>query len=465
MHQTDINAHPENTSQIGRRKRRKKPAYTGGRVLDAKTGFYDNYILLLDFNSLYPSIIREMNICHTTIRRGEYEEEQLDQVYISPTPGIIPQVVADLIERRKEVRAQMRKVRADAALQAPNSNALKVFMDRLQVLDTTQLAFKIVANSMYGCFGFESMRFYAKRLAQIITYNGRRLLTEARVRVEKLNYEVIYGDTDSLMIDMKCRSLREAISAGRTLSTLINRNRQYLHIDIDGIFSALLLLTKKKYAAMKLSTDVDDAFNSPANARFKLEVRGIEIVRRDWCQITRQAETDLLRILLGDDGVCRFETEDTKSSTRSSASSDADVLREDEEDVLDEQGMAEEMAHSAVGRMDSYLRQLGHRLRTGQWKRSEFEITKSIVKDPSEYPDAQRQPHVLVAMEMKSLQMNVHPGDAIPYIICAGTANWSQRVCYLFFLFSLLLRLICYFSILFSYCFLGSSSFISSSQR
>ncbi|KAF3812941.1 hypothetical protein GH733_019283 [Mirounga leonina] len=162
------------------KKGRKKAAYAGGLVLDPKAGFYDKFILLLDFNSLYPSIIQEFNICFTTVQRVASETHKItedgeqEQIPELPDPnlemGILPREIRKLVERRKQVKQLMKQqdLNPDLVLQ----------------YDIRQKALKLTANSMYGCLGFSYSRFYAKPLAALVTYKGREVngITSLKMR-------------------------------------------------------------------------------------------------------------------------------------------------------------------------------------------------------------------------------------------------------------------------------------------
>ena len=136
--------------------RRKKPAYAGGLVLDPKKGFYDTLILLMDFNSLYPSIIQEYNLCFTTVPGAAFAETtDLAVPEGDLEPGVVPTEIRKLVESRGAVKKLMK---------TPNLSA-----ELKMQYNIRQLALKLTANSMYGCLGAAHCRFYAKGLAALVT--------------------------------------------------------------------------------------------------------------------------------------------------------------------------------------------------------------------------------------------------------------------------------------------------------
>ncbi|KAF7803369.1 DNA polymerase alpha catalytic subunit [Senna tora] len=370
------------------KKNKKGPSYAGGLVLEPKKGLYDKYILLLDFNSLYPSIIQfldfcvsylaivqEYNICFTTVERSS--DGSFPRLPSSKTTGVLPEVLKDLVDRRRRVKESM-----------------KGFDECLLQLDIRQQALKLTANSVYGCLGFSNSRFYAKPLAELITLQGREILQSTVDLVQNnLNLEVnlvhcffklllqgvIYGDTDSIMIYSGLDDIEKAKAIAGKVIKEVNKKYRCLKIDLDGLYKRMLLLKKKKYAAVK----VQFKDRTPYEV---IERKGLDIVRRDWSPLSKDiGDFCLNQILSG--GSC--------------------------EDVV-------ESIHSC-------LRKVQEEMRSGEVPLEKYIITKTLTKPPEAYPAAKNQPHVLVAqrLKQKGYSTGCSAGDTIPYIICCEQGSSS----------------------------------------
>ncbi|BBN16162.1 DNA polymerase alpha subunit A [Marchantia polymorpha subsp. ruderalis] len=343
--------------QTGSGKRKKGAAYLGGLVLEPKKGLYDKYILLLDFNSLYPSIIQEYNVCFTTVDRPS--DGSIPTLPSSEPPGVLPQVLKGLVDRRRQVKSWLKKTTDDL---------------KYRQLDIQQQALKLTANSIYGCLGFTNARFYAKPIAELITSQGREILQSTVDLVQNnLNLEVIYGDTDSIMIHTGLDDLAAAKAIGVKVIKEVNRKYRLLEIDMDGIFKRMLLLKKKKYAAVKVELSKD---GSP---REVMEQKGLDIVRRDWSSLSKEIGNFAL-----------------------------------------EQILSEGSREDVVEAIHNQLRKLQEDMRNGQVELDKYIITKSLTKAPEDYPDAKNQPHVQVALRRRQAGHHVGccAGDTVPYIIC-----------------------------------------------
>ncbi|KAI1278482.1 DNA polymerase alpha catalytic subunit [Halotydeus destructor] len=354
---------------------KKKAAYAGGLVLEPKVGYYNDYILIMDFNSLYPSIMREFNICFTTVNLAAVPESQNgEQDQLPPLPdkdseaGILPIQITKLIESRREVKKLMKNEKLSPEMRAQ--------------YDIKQMALKLTANSMYGCLGFAHSRFYAKPLAALITSQGRSILMDTKTLVENMGLEVIYGDTDSIMINTKSNEFNNAYGTSAKVQSNVNGLYKYLEIECDGILKSMLLLKKKKYAALVATVDKKD----PNKIHYTKELKGLDIVRRDWSVIAKLAGESVVDQILSVD-----KTQDT-----------------------------------IIDNIHEHLRQLAASTRAGQVPLKHFEITKQLTKNPEDYPDKKNLSHVSVALRFNESSKNgkkLRGGDVVPYIICEKSSN------------------------------------------
>lgn len=345
--------------------KRGKPTYSGGLVLEPKVGLYDSFVIVLDFNSLYPSLIQEYNLCYTTVAPPPpvVEEEQSEESFAlidvpSTMPlGVLPQVIKRLVDERRLYRDKMNR-ETNAALRA--------------TLNIRQSALKILANSMYGCLGFVGSRFCANYIAAQVTRRGRDTLKNTQEIAEGMGLCVVYGDTDSIMIHKASEDIRDVKKVGMELKRQVNRRYKCLTIDIDAVFAKMLLLRKKKYAALKVHEGPNNVLS------LAREVKGLDLVRRDWCPLSKKLGDVVLDILFHP----KIDPETAPSM------------------VLDE------------------LKKASQKVRDGQIPIEDFVITKALNRHPKDYADHKGQPHLAVALAQLEQGKVVNVGDHIEYVIC-----------------------------------------------
>ncbi|KAG7698449.1 hypothetical protein KL951_001713 [Ogataea haglerorum] len=335
----------------------KKTKYQGGLVFEPEKGLHKNYILVMDFNSLYPSIIQEFNICFTTVNRSNLGENDLPSVPPSEVAqGVLPRLLQQLVNRRREVKKLLKDPRATAVEKAQ--------------YDIKQQALKLTANSMYGCLGYVNSRFYAKSLAMLVTNRGREILMDTRQLAESIGLRVVYGDTDSVMIDTGSDNFQEAMKIGDDFKIKVNERYRLLEIDIDNVFKRLLLHSKKKYAAMNATVDASGL------EKTVLEVKGLDMRRREFCLLSKETSTFVLEKILGD---------------------------ADPEDALND--------------IYTHLEDVKNKLTDNQIPMHKLAINTRLSKDPGQYPGGKSMPAVQVALRLRKQGKLVRAGSVMTFVI------------------------------------------------
>lgn len=341
-----------------------KSKYQGGLVFEPEKGLYKTIILVMDFNSLYPSIIQEFNICFTTVDRSQCQgiDDQPPEIPDSSVnPGIFPRLIKNLVERRREVKSFMKNPKA-----TPTEKAQ---------WDIRQQALKLTANSMYGCLGFKYSRFYALPLAMLTTYKGREILSNTKELAELNGLQVVYGDTDSVMINTNVTVYEDALKIGNEFKKKVNERYRLLEIDIDNIFQRLLLNAKKKYAALNMS-------EKQGKIETEIEVKGLDLKRREYSQLSKNASMYALN----------------------------QILYEEQSDV-------------ALENIHDYLKTLAAKVRENQIPIQQYIIRNKLGKNPKDYPDGKKLPHVQVALRRLEAGEIVKADDVISYIITGAAGD------------------------------------------
>ncbi|AIR90837.1 DNA polymerase II [Pseudomonas cremoricolorata] len=254
----------------------------GGFVMDSRPGLYHS-VLVLDYKSLYPSIIRTFRIDPVGLVEGlrepddEHSVEGFLGARFSRTQHCLPAIVERVWQGREAAKREGN---------APLSQALKIIM-----------------NAFYGVLGASSCRFFDTRLASSITLRGHQIMRQTRALIEARGYEVIYGDTDSTFVWLKHpHGQEQAAAIGQTLVAEVNQWwRQHL-ADTYRLDSALELQFETHYQRFLMPTirGADEGSKKRyaglvqrADGRDEMVYKGLESVRTDWSPLAREFQQAL----------------------------------------------------------------------------------------------------------------------------------------------------------------------------
>ena len=267
-------------------------ASPGGYVMNSKPGLY-KHVLVLDFKSLYPSIIRTFKIDPLGLIEGLKDPEHAIQGfrggYFSRERHLLPEIITELWAQRDQAKKDNDKARSQAI--------------------------KIIMNSFYGVLGSGGCPFYDSKLASSITLRGHQIMQQTASWIESEGYQVIYGDTDSTFVLLNATvSDKQANEIGQSLADMINRNWQkklaeehqidcFLEIEFESNFSRFLMPTirgsehgsKKRYAGLLKTGDEE-----------KLIFKGLENVRTDWTELAKGFQLKLYQMVFRDEDPTDF---------------------------------------------------------------------------------------------------------------------------------------------------------------
>jgi DNA polymerase delta subunit 1 len=277
--------------------------YEGATVIEPTRGYYDVPIATLDFASLYPSIMQAHNLCYTTlVNKDRVQKFNLvkDEDYVVTPNGDMFVTV----KQRKGLLAQILEELLAARKQAKRELAAETDPFKKAVLNGRQLALKISANSVYGLTGATNGKLPCLEIASSTTSYGRQMIEKTKQEVEARyniangythDAQVIYGDTDSVMVKFGTKDLAEAMKLGEDAAAFVSAKFiRPIKLEFEKVYFPYLLINKKRYAGL---------YWTKPEKYDKMDTKGIETVRRDNCLLVQTVIEKVLRMILIDQDV------------------------------------------------------------------------------------------------------------------------------------------------------------------
>lgn len=249
--------------------------HAGGEVLSPKVGIHPN-VWVLDFKSLYPSIIRTFNIDPLGYRESKNSGDHiklLNDAEFDRGEAILPRVLDELFKARENAKKNNDSVASQAI--------------------------KILMNSFYGVLATPVCRFHNSRVANAITTMGRHFLLWSKQWFSERGFDVLYGDTDSVFVHSGIEDGLKALKLGEELTMSFNDELQTyiqtewqvaskLELEFEKLYTQLFLLPLKRG-----SGGARKRYAGRLHPSGEVEFVGMEVVRRDWTELAKDAQREL----------------------------------------------------------------------------------------------------------------------------------------------------------------------------
>ncbi len=256
------------------KRRRMRRAYVGGFVKEPEEGLHKN-ISVLDFRSLYPTIIASHNISPETLNCSCCKGEKVPGLdyHFCKKKGFISTVIEELVKKRIEIKKKLKRT---------DDERLKL----------EEKALKITANATYGYFAFPGSKWYCFECAESAAAWGRFYIKKIIEEAKNSGFKVIYSDTDSVFLTSE--KIKEKTK--KFLAKVNNSLPGIMELDLQGFYKCgIFVSTRIGRGAKKRYALIDDKGN--------LTIRGFETVRRDWCNLAKEVQRKVLKFVLESEDV------------------------------------------------------------------------------------------------------------------------------------------------------------------
>lgn len=341
--------------------------FEGAFVLPPEKGLHED-VIALDFSSMYPTIMISFNISPDTYVESPGPGDEVNRApevghaFRKEPDGFFKSIMSELITRRRAMKSTMKRYGKTST--------------EYRLLDLQQQSIKILTNSFYGYTGWSAAKFYKRECAEATTAWGRHFIKQAIKLAAELGFTVIYSDTDSIFAKLADRratgpaTARAAVTMEKAKAVADRISQELpLELEIQDYFTTIFFTGKKKrYAAL---TD-----------KGEIVVRGLEVRRGDWCELAKEVQTEVIRLIL------------------------------------------KEKDHEKAVR---YVKGVIQRLKEGEIPLEQLIIHKTLTRKPGGYET--KQAHAIAAERARAspARISYEVGSKIPYVIEKGPGKTSDR--------------------------------------